>query len=152
MAKFGFRLQTLLNIKEQTEKNVQFELGIAVQEFIRQKNILNAIQFEIECQEKEYRKEAISKIVLSKLKRRMEYISLIREKELLQQQRVNEEKINVDKIRERLVVIMKEKKVLEKLREKEFALFREEQEKAAQLLVDELVSYKEAKKPTGDVI
>jgi flagellar FliJ protein len=76
----------------------------------------------------------------------------MRENEISQKQRVNEEKRNVDKIRERLIEIMKEKKVLEKLKEKELALFKKEQEKAAQLLVDELVTYNEAKKSTGDGI
>jgi flagellar FliJ protein len=88
--------------------------------------------------------------VLAKLKQRMEYISALHQKELTQQERVNEEMKNVDKIRERLIEIMKERKILEKLREKELALYRKEQEKAGQLLVDELVSFKESIKPIED--
>jgi len=67
----------------------------------------------------------------------------MQKKELEQIERVNEERRNVDKIRERLIEIMKEKKILEKLREREFTQFRQEQEKAGQVLTDELVSYKE---------
>ncbi|MDD4297184.1 MAG: flagellar export protein FliJ [Ruminiclostridium sp.] len=152
MAKFKFKLQTFLNVKEQIEKSIKIELGIAVQKFERQKTILKEIQHEIENQEKDYREEAISGVTLSSLRNRIEYIHVMRENEISQKQRVNEEKINVDKIRERLIEIMKEKKVLEKLKEKELALFKKEQEKAAQLLVDELVTYNEAKKPTGDGI
>ena len=152
MAKFKFKLQTFLNVKEQIEKSIKIELGIAVQKFERQKTILKEIKHEIENQEKDYREEAISGVTLSSLRNRIEYIHVMRENEISQKQRVNEEKINVDKIRERLIEIMKEKKVLEKLKEKELALFKKEQEKAAQLLVDELVTYNEAKKPTGDGI
>jgi len=152
MAKFKFKLQTFLNVKEQIEKSVKIELGIAVQKFERQKVILGEIQLEIENQEKDYREEAISGVTLSSLRNRIEYIHVMRENEISQKQRVNEEKRNVDKIRERLIEIMKEKKLLEKLKEKELALFKKEQEKAAQLLVDELVTYNEAKKSTGDGI
>lgn len=152
MAKFKFKLQTFLNVKEQIEKSVKIELGIAVQKFERQKVILKEIQLEIENQEKDYREEAISGVTLSSLRNRIEYIHVMRENEISQKQRVNEEKRNVDKIRERLIEIMKEKKVLGKLKEKELALFKKEQEKAAQLLVDELVTYNEAKKSTGDGI
>jgi len=152
MAKFKFKLQTFLNIKEQMEKSIKNELGAAISKLELEKSILKEIQLEINNQEEDYRGEASTKVTLSSLKNRIEYIKFMRSREESQKQRVNEEKRNVDKIRERLIETMKEKKVLEKLRQKEFALFKKEQERAEQLLLDELVSYKEAKKPAGDEI
>jgi flagellar FliJ protein len=152
MAKFRFRLQTFLNVKEQMEKSVKNELGIAISKLEHEKSILNKIRGEIISQEEDYRDDAASVVTLSNLKNRIEYIKYLREKEESQKHKVNEEQRNVDKIRVRLIEIMKEKKVLEKLRQREYALFRKEQEKIEQLLVDELVSYKEAKKPAGDEI
>lgn len=152
MAKFKFKLQTFLNIKEQMEKSIKNELGAAISKLELEKSILREIQLEINNQEEDYRGEASAKVTLSSLKNRIEYIKFMRGREESQKQRVNEEKRNVDKIRERLIETMKEKKVLEKLRQKEFALFKKEQERAEQLLLDELVSYKEAKKPAGDEI
>ena len=53
---------------------------------------------------------------------------------------------NVDKKREKLIEIMKEKKVLEKLREHQFEEYKKEEERSEQQRVDELVSYKGAAK------
>jgi flagellar FliJ protein len=99
MAKFDFRLQALLNVKRQLEKSVKNELGAAIRELENQKAILNEMQLVIASQENEYRKDGVRKIRLSKLKQRLEYIRSMYEKEDLQQQRVNEEIRNVDKIR-----------------------------------------------------
>lgn len=150
MPSFHFRLEALLNVKKQLEKSVKNELGLAVRKMEEQKLILAEIRSIIDAQENEYRTDGTAGVTLAKLKQRMEYIKVMRKREILQQEKVNEEKKNVDKIRERLIEIMKEKKVLEKLREKELALFRKEQEKAGQLLVDELVSFKESTKPIED--
>lgn len=147
MPAFHFRLETILNIKRQLEKSVKNELGIAMRKLEKQKQILAQIQSEKARQEEEYRSEGAAGVTLAKLKQRMEYISALHQRDLTQQDRVNEEMKNVDKVREKLIEIMKERKILEKLREKELALYRREQEKAGQLLVDELVSFKESNKP-----
>jgi len=141
MAKFDFRLQVLLNVKRQLEKSIKNELGAAIRELENQKAILREIQLEIASQENEYRRDGVRKIKLSKLKQRLEYLRAMYEKEDLQQQRVNEEIENVDKIRARLIEIMKEKKLLEKLREKEFSEFKKEQDRIERVHVDELAGY-----------
>lgn len=147
MARFKFRLQTFLNVKELMEKNIKNELGIAVQRYQYQLYVLSEIRREIDCQQEEFRKEGMSVITPLKLKQRMDYIKVMRKKERVQTDRVNEEKRNVDKIRKRLAEIMKEKKILEKLKERQLAEFRKEQEKKQQLLVDEIVSFNETVTP-----
>ncbi|HEY8500603.1 MAG TPA: flagellar FliJ family protein, partial [Clostridia bacterium] len=131
----------LLNVKRQLEKSVKNELGAAIRELENQKAILREIQLEIASQENEYRRDGVKKIRLSKLKQRLEYIRAMYGKEDLQQQRVNEEIENVDKIRVRLVEIMKEKKLLEKLREKELFKFKKEQDRIERVHVDEMTGY-----------
>ena len=84
----------------------------------------------------------MSRTTPTKLKQRINYIKSMQTKEKEQQATVNEHKRNVDKIRERLVEIMKEKKILEKLKEKQSQAFRIEQEKKQQLLIDEIISFK----------
>lgn len=142
MASFKFRLQSFLNLKEQIEKSVKNELGVALQEYQRQLSILSDIRYEIESQREKYRDEAMSRTTPTKLKQRINYIKSMQTKEKEQQVTVNEHKRNVDKIRERLVEIMKEKKILEKLKEKQSQAFRIEQEKKQQLLIDEIISFK----------
>ncbi len=144
MASFKFRLQSYLNLKEQLEKSIKNELGVALQEYQRQLSILSDIQNEIENQREEHRGEVMSKTTPTKLKLRLNYLKAMQTKEIEQQARVNEHKTNVDKIRERLVEIMKEKKILEKLRDKQKEAFQIEQKKKQQLLIDELVSFRGA--------
>ena len=150
MPSYHYRLESLLNIKKQLEKAIKIELGVAIQELELQKKILKGIQSEINAQENQYRAESSVKASLAKLKQRMVYISALYDRVASQKMKVNEEEDNVDKIRERLIEIMKEKKVLEKLKEKELDAFRKEQEKAGQLLVDELVSFRESINPVDD--
>jgi len=143
MARFSFRLQTFLNLKEMMEKNIKNELGVAVQRYQHQLSVLSEIKQEISNQQEEFRKEGTSVTTPLKLRQRMDYIRVVYTKEKVQEDRVNEEKRNVDKIRKRLIETMKEKKILEKLRERQLDEFRKEQEKKQQLLVDEIVSFKE---------
>lgn len=150
MPSYHFRLESLLNIKKQLEKAIKIELGAAIQELELQKKILKGIQSEINAQENQYRAESSVKVSLAKLKQRMVYINALYDRDASQKMKVNEQEDNVDKIRERLIGIMKEMKVLEKLKEKELDAFRKEQEKAGQLLVDELVSFRESINPVDD--
>ena len=150
MPAFHFRLQTILNIKIQLEKSTKNELGVAIQKLEHQKRLLAEIRAEAAEQEEAYRTESTEGGILAKLKQRKEYISQQHQKDIMQQQRVNEEIKNVDIVREKLIEIMKDRKVLEKLKEKEFAEYRKEQEKAGQLLVDELISFKESNRPVDD--
>ena len=139
MAKFDFRLQALLNVKRQLEKSVKNELGAAIRELENQKAILNEMQLVIASQEEnEYRKDGVRKIRLSKLKQRLEYIRSMYEKSC--SSRVNEEIRNVDKIRVRLIEIMKEKKLLEKQRKRAHK-FKKQQDKIERVHIDELASY-----------
>lgn len=150
MARFDFRLQTFLNLKEMMEKNIKNELGIALQKYQCQLSVLSDIRKEINKQQEEFRKEGTAETTPLKLRQRMEYIKVVQEKERVQVDRVNEEKKNVDKIRKRLTETMKEKKILENLRERQLVEFRKEQEKKQQLLVDEIVSFNETVTPKNN--
>ncbi|AGC67588.1 flagellar export protein FliJ [Thermoclostridium stercorarium subsp. stercorarium DSM 8532] len=150
MARFSFRLQPFLNLKEMMEKNIKNELGIAVQKYQQQLLVLSEIREEIDIQQQEFRKEGISLTTPLKLRQRMEYIKVVQNREKVQIERVNEEKRNVDKIRKRLMETMKEKKILEKLKERQLDEFKKEQEKKQQLLVDEIVSFKETVTPQNE--
>ena len=99
MARFSFRLQTFLNLKEMMEKNIKNELGVAVQRYQHQLSVLSEIKQEISNQQEEFRKEGTSVTTPLKLRQRMDYIRVVYTKEKVQEDRVNEEKRNVDKIR-----------------------------------------------------
>lgn len=146
MASFKFRLQTLLKLKEQFEKNAKNELGIAIMKLEEEKDKLRIIEDNIVVTTNDFRKAcqgAIQPEKIKELKSFLEYLQTARER---QEVNVKRQQENVDKIREKLVEIMRERKVLENLKEKEFQEYLKEEEKKEQQRVDELVSYKEAAK------
>ncbi len=146
MAGFKFRLQTLLKLKEQFEKNAKNELGVAIMKLEEEKSKLRVIEDNIDITTNDFR-EACSGVIrpekIKDLKAYLEHLQLARDK---QKENVKRQQKNVDIIRERLVEIMRERKVLENLKEKDFQEYLKEEAKKEQQQVDELVSYKRASK------
>lgn len=146
MAGFKFRLQTLLKLKEQFEKNAKNELGVAIMKLEEEKSKLRVIEDNIDITTNDFR-EACSGVIrpekIKDLKAYLEHLQLARDK---QKENVKRQQRNVDIIRERLVEIMRERKVLENLKEKDFQEYLKEEAKKEQQQVDELVSYKRASK------
>jgi len=149
MPKFIFRLQSFLNFKKQLEKNVQNELGIATQKLQSEILKLRRIEEDIENYLNEFRAACTGAVRPEKVKELKTYLEHLYDREQEQKLNVKREQENVDKIREKLIGIMRDKKVLENLKDKNFQEFLSEQEKSEQLLTDELVSYKEATKEKG---
>jgi flagellar FliJ protein len=146
LAAFKFRLQSLLRLKEQLEKSARNELGIAIRKLEEEKAKLRAIEDNIDLTMGDFRKACQGIIQPDKIKELKAFLEYLYTERDRQEVNVKKQQENVDKIREKLVEIMKERKVLENLREKEYQLFLKEEEKKEQQRVDELVSFKEAAK------
>ncbi len=149
MPSFKFRLQTLLKLKEQFEKNAKNELGIAVMKLEEEKDKLRVIEDNIDVSTNDFRKACQGTIQREKIKELKTFLEYLQKAKERQEVNVKRQQENVDKIREKLVEIMRERKVLENLKEKEFQEYLKEEEKKEQQRVDELVSYKEAAKVDG---
>ncbi|NLD45622.1 MAG: flagellar export protein FliJ [Clostridiaceae bacterium] len=141
MGKFVFRLQALLNVKVQIESSLKNELGKAIQELERQKGLLKHIE-----QEKEEYSEGISKkssqgVCVAELREYNSYLFFLRDRIKLKKEDIKAAQINVDIHREKLIKVVQERKMLEKLKEKKYELFLSEQNKEDQKRIDELVSF-----------
>lgn len=127
MAKFKFRLQTLLRIREQERDERQSELAEAQQA----DQILVERQEEVAAQitvlGEENRRCMVGTIDVDRIlgNRRHEALLLGHQREIAEQRRIVGEEIQ--KRQERLVEANREVKVLEKLREKQEERFREEE-------------------------
>ncbi|HHW47837.1 MAG TPA: flagellar export protein FliJ [Clostridiaceae bacterium] len=144
MAKFFFKLQPLLNVKQQMEDNLKNELGKALRQLEKEKAILAGIKEE-KCQcIAEFNEKAGKGISVKTLIDYNTYISYLSERIHFQKEKVKLANDNVDKIREELLRIVKEKEILEKLKEKKFEEFLKEQLREEQKINDEIVSYKYA--------
>lgn len=140
MAAFSFRLQTVLNLRLQTEENLKNELGKAIQLLELEKQKLSGLETEmnelVDVFNKKTKKTTVRKLIEVK-----EYLSLLDSKIKRQKENVNSAMLNVDKIREELLKAVKERKILEKLRERKLEEYQLEQKKLEQKTNDEIVSY-----------
>lgn len=150
MAKFSFRLQSVLNVKLQREDNLKNELGKAIQRLEEEKARLAELEKSLGDTVAEFNEKA-KKTTVHKLIEFNEYLSLLNSRIKQQKENVNCAALNVDKIREELLKAVKERKILEKLKEKKHDEFLLEQKKLEQQTNDEIVSYKHKDGNAGDL-
>ena len=149
MARFIFKLQSVLNIKQQQEDNKKNELGKAIQSLEAEKQILNGLESSLADTVREFNEKA-KKTTVHKLIEFNEYLSLLNSKIKSQKENVNNAALYVDKVREELVMAVKERKILEKLKEKKHEEYIIEQKKLEQKTNDEIVSYNYNDSSAGD--
>lgn len=148
MAKFIFKMQSLLNIKRQMEQSLKNELGKAVQKLELEKNRFKSLEIEQEECISNLNSKSSKGIIVSKIQEYNSYISLLKEKMKIQKENINYAQNIVDKYREQLIKMMQEKEILEKLREKKYAEYLIEELKEEQKIIDEVISYKYSKDET----
>lgn len=146
MAKFIFKLQPLLNIKTQKEDALKNELAKAIRYLENEKNVLKSHKEEQKKYMAEVSSESANGVTVERLKTYNMYISLLKQKILNQTKRVKSAQKIVDKYREELIQISKERKMLETLKDKQYGEYLKEQEKQQQKETDEVISYKESTK------
>lgn len=142
MARFVFSMQNLLNMKEkleEQEKNNYSRANMLYQEALDELEQIKARRQREEESLKQCLKETIDVREIRRREEAVEIVKLyIKQQQLVVMQREQE----VQEAREKLAEAMKERKTFEKLREKAFQAFMEEENKKEQKEVDELVSYR----------
>lgn len=149
MARFNFKLQALLKVKTQIEDNLKNELGKAIRRLEEEKAKLRRLEFERSRYIFEFNEKS-RKTTVNSLIKFNSYISLLASKILYQKENINLAEQNVDKVREELIKIVKEREILDKLKEKKYEAYLFEQLKDEQRLNDELISYRQTDQHTGD--
>ncbi|MDI9513548.1 MAG: flagellar export protein FliJ [Clostridiaceae bacterium] len=150
MAVFRFRLQRLLDLKQQMEDKIKNELGLAIIAHEKEKEKLALIDAGISRLSEDFRRACSGTIQpdrIKEIKAWLEVQKKVREQQLEAVKRSSE---NVDKIRVKLVAAMQERKVLSNLKDKEFEKFRKEEDRNERKLTDELVSYRESVKKSSE--
>ncbi len=146
MKGFKFKLQTLLDVKEKIEEQKKVELGKANQKLDIEKNKLETFIQNKQNAIIQQRKMASNMV---NVKLYTEYGHYIKKLDIsIEQQRkqVQIEEKNVEKAKENLIAIIKERKAYEKLREKKLEEFRRDLLSKEQKSADEIVTYKHSKK------
>ncbi len=141
MAKFVYRMQSILNIKNQMETQAKMELGQAQRRLMEEEERLSGLYDRRRGYLEEGRKLRQEALKVQSL-RDNEY-ALARMDEFIEDQKLNVRKAEeeVEAARAKLEEIMKERKAQEKLRERAFEQFVRELNAQESKEVDELTSY-----------
>ena len=150
MAKFIFKMEQLLNIKKQLEDSIKNDLAKTIREIERQKEILINLQSKKKQYIKDIKEQMLSGITVQKMKEFNAFIGSFDNKIIQQKKVLNEVEVAADKIRERLVQVVKEKKILEKLREKKLEEFKYQELKKEDLILGEVANYKYIEHKVGE--
>lgn len=142
MAKFIFNMQGLLNIKEKLEEQSKTEYGKALTRLEQEKSILLNLKNKKQQNILSFRESINKGVKPNYIDNINKYISFIDKKIEAQIQNINKAKEIVEEKRLALLEAMKERKVLEALKEKEKENYFKEELKNEQKIIDEIVSYK----------
>ena len=142
MAKFIFRLQGIFNTKQKIEDLKKQEFGLAAAEVEREKQKKQELLNKKEETIIEFR-HRIDEILNSPGHENYNnYIEYLKKEVVRQDKVILEAEIKLEQKRNELVDAMKERKTLEKLRERQYEEFMLEQKLVEQRVVDEVVSFR----------
>ena len=145
MKKFVFGLQSVLNLKEQSEKIEKENLAKILNEIDKERKKLETLKTHLWEVTEKFQEEVKKGTTMYKLAEAEAYIGKIKKMIERQEHYISELEKEAERVREELLRISKEKKALENLKERRFSeymyLLNLEQAKA----IDEHISYKVAK-------
>ncbi|MCM1252242.1 MAG: flagellar export protein FliJ [Clostridium sp.] len=141
MAKFVYRMQSILNIKNQMENQAKLELGQAQKRLLEEEERLKELYDRKEYYLEEGRKLRLESLKVQSLRDNEYAIARMDEFIEAQKENIRRAEMQVEEARLKLQEIMQERKMQEKLREKAFQKFMAEENAKEGKEVDELVSY-----------
>ncbi|MEQ2129557.1 flagellar export protein FliJ [Caldanaerobacter subterraneus KAk] len=145
MKKFEFTLQSVLNLKEQSEKIEKENLAKIMKEIEREREKLENLKKHLQEVTKRAKEEVEEGTLMYKLAETETYIMKIREMIEKQANYILKLEKEAEKIREGLLKVSKEKKALENLKERQFSEYLYLLNLEQTRMIDEHVSYKVAK-------
>lgn len=141
MAGFEFKLQSFLSVKEKIEEQRKLEYGKALKKLDEAQEIKNELLKRKEKAVSEFKESLNMRINPEKLQRYNLYIDHIKNKIIEQEKVIFSLKAAAEKKRSELVEAMKERKMLDTLKEKAKVEYNIELIKKEQKVTDEIVSY-----------
>ena len=141
MAKFKYRMQSLLNIQYQLEDQAKMELGMAQLKLLNEEEKLQVLFDRKEAYLEEGRKIRSDAVHVDELRDNRNATLIMDDLIAAQKIQVMLAEKEVEAARLKLQEIMRERKMHEKLKEKAFEQFRQEENIAEGKAVDELTSY-----------
>ena len=141
MAKFQYRMQSILNIKLKMEEQAKMQFAQAQAKLNEEEARLHALIVRKEQYEAELKETLQRKLNLLKIEEFQNAVMRMEEYIVAQQREVDKAAREVEKERKKLTEAMIERKSHEKLKENAFEQFMQELNSAEGKEVDELTSY-----------
>ncbi|MDR3119899.1 MAG: flagellar export protein FliJ [Clostridiales bacterium] len=142
MAKFHFQLKTLLDLHRQLEEQAKNKLGAAVAEFNRELMRLDGIKSAIALTVDEFRALSGGRFAAGKIRGYNAFLSMMKERAEAQALVVSGAEERVALARRELLAAAQEHDMYEKLREKAYAKYLDDEKRAEQRVADEIISYR----------
>ena len=144
MAKFTFRLQNFLNVKEQIESQKKNEYGQALQRLEQERERKRVLELELGEMIGLFRQTLSTRIDPNDIRRCNNRIERLKVWLVEQMERIKAAEQFAEQKRLELVEAMKQRQMIETVRERNFEEYRKEEQKAEQKAVDGIVSYRYA--------
>lgn len=141
MAKFRYRMQNILDIKKKLESQAKIAYGIANQKYLDEQQKLQEIVLRRNSYEKHLKESMMGQIHVKEIMRAREDVNAMKTLMRRQMIEVHKAELALEDARKALNEVMQERKTHEKLKEKAFEQFMEEEKAAESKEIDQLVSY-----------
>ena len=141
MAKFRYRMQSILNIKYQLETQAKMEVGRAQMRLNEEQEKRQMLIDRKEAYMEEGRRMRKKALRATDLRDNRNAVLIMDEMIAVQELEVRKAEEALEKAREKLTAVMQERKMHEKLKEKALLQFLDEEKAAEFKVVDELTSY-----------
>lgn len=141
MAKFKYRMQNILDIKQKLEESAKMEFSEANIRVMEEEGKLSTIEDRKRSYEEQGRKLREARLHVGDIKNNTQAVSVLRDMQKEQEKEVEKAKVVQEQKRLKLQNAMQERKTQEKLYENAFEEFVREENARESKEVDELTSY-----------
>ncbi len=141
MAKFQYKLQSVLDIKQKLESQEKIAFGLASAKLLEEQEILQKLMIQKAGYDKQAKKLLEGTIDLLAVNACRKAVETMKTRIRGQMMNVHKAEKQLELVRHRLNEVMIERKTYEKLRERKFEEFKAELAYEKKKEVDELVSY-----------
>lgn len=142
MAKFIFKMESILSVKEKLEEQAKAEYSIEIMKLRQEEEKLDELEKRKDAYQTRLYEAVMDTLNISEIKILEDSVENIKYNIKLQLIVIANQQKNVDRAREKLDNAMKERKTYEKLKEKAFEEFKEQINAEEQKEINELVGFK----------
>lgn len=150
MARFRYKMQSILDIKEKLETKAKQDFAQANQRLMEEEEKLDALKRRKEAYLEEGIQIRLQVIDVRKIRENKMAVMKMDEYILQQSKEIAKAQKQVERARAALQQVMQERKVHEKLKEKAFQEFMKEEQQKENSQIDELTTYLHGQKVIGE--